>query len=160
MDNKIIYTAKFTHHDLKFHKGWWKSNKRCGSWYALCHCKFSYMINQKFMKLGTLQDPNMKMCTLVVYPGPSSFPWIMSLKLCYKYVLAELRWWEVGLDRQTGRFLYTSLELSRHLIQLYKRQQIWEQPVRFSLNHESKVVLQICFGWIKMMGTRGGISPG
>jgi hypothetical protein len=35
--------------------------------YALCHCKFSYMINQKFMKLCTLQDPNMKMCTLVGY---------------------------------------------------------------------------------------------
>ena len=46
--------------------------------YSLCHRKFSYMINQKFMKLCTLQDPNMKMCTLVVYPGPSSFPRIMS----------------------------------------------------------------------------------
>jgi hypothetical protein len=34
--------------------------------------------DQKFMKLCTLQDPNMKMCTLVVYPGPSSFPRIMS----------------------------------------------------------------------------------
>ena len=53
------------------------------------------------MKLCTLQDPNMKMCTLVVYPGPSSFPRIMSLK----------------------------------------------------------VVFQICFGLIKMMGMRGGISP-
>ena len=59
------------------------------------------MINQKFMKLCTLQDSNMKMCTLVVYPGPSSFPRIMSLK----------------------------------------------------------VVFQICFGSIKMMGTQGGISP-
>ena len=27
MDNKILYTAKFTHHDLKFHKVWWKSDK-------------------------------------------------------------------------------------------------------------------------------------
>jgi hypothetical protein len=34
MDNKILYTAKFTHHDLKFHKVWWKSDKRCGSWSA------------------------------------------------------------------------------------------------------------------------------
>ena len=41
------------------------------------------MINQKFMKLCTLQDPNMKMCTLVVYPGPSSFPRIMSLKVVF-----------------------------------------------------------------------------
>ena len=32
MDNKILYTAKFPHHDLKFHKVWWKSDKRCGSW--------------------------------------------------------------------------------------------------------------------------------
>jgi hypothetical protein len=39
--------------------------------YALCHRKFSYMINQKFMKLCTLQDPNMKMCTLVGYPERS-----------------------------------------------------------------------------------------
>ena len=26
MDNKILYTAKFTHHDLNFHKVWWKSD--------------------------------------------------------------------------------------------------------------------------------------
>jgi hypothetical protein len=32
MDNKILYAAKFTHHDLKFHKVWWKSDKRFGSW--------------------------------------------------------------------------------------------------------------------------------
>ena len=47
--------------------------------YALCHRKFSYMINQKFMKLCTLQDPNMKMCTLVGYPGPLSFTPVMLL---------------------------------------------------------------------------------
>ena len=41
--------------------------------YALCHCKFSYMINQKFMKHCTLQDHNMKMCTLVGYPSPLRF---------------------------------------------------------------------------------------
>jgi hypothetical protein len=35
--------------------------------YALCHGKFYYMINQKFMKLCAMQDPNMKMCTLVGY---------------------------------------------------------------------------------------------
>jgi hypothetical protein len=29
---KILYTAKFTHHGLKFHKVWWKSDKRFGSW--------------------------------------------------------------------------------------------------------------------------------
>ena len=32
MDNKILYTAKITHHDPKFHKVWWKPDKRCGSW--------------------------------------------------------------------------------------------------------------------------------
>ena len=47
--------------------------------YALCHRKFSYMINQKFMKLCTLQGPNMKMCTLVGYPGPLSFTLVMLL---------------------------------------------------------------------------------
>jgi hypothetical protein len=31
MDNTILYTAKFTHHDLKVHKVWWKSDKRCGN---------------------------------------------------------------------------------------------------------------------------------
>jgi hypothetical protein len=45
--------------------------------YALFHRKFSYMVNQKFMKLCTLQDPNMKMCTLVGYPGPLSFTPVM-----------------------------------------------------------------------------------
>ena len=34
MDNKILYTAKFTHRDLKFHKVWWKSDKRCGNWFG------------------------------------------------------------------------------------------------------------------------------
>ena len=47
--------------------------------YALCHRKFSNMINQKFMKLCTLQDPNMKMCTLVGYLGPLSFTPVMLL---------------------------------------------------------------------------------
>ena len=60
------------------------------------------MLNEMFVKLSILRDPNMKMCTLVVYPGPSSFPRIMSLK----------------------------------------------------------VVFQICFGSIKMMGTRGGRGGG
>jgi hypothetical protein len=46
--------------------------------YALCHRQFSYLINQ-FMKLCTLQDPNMKMCTLVGYPGPLSSTPVMLL---------------------------------------------------------------------------------
>ena len=47
--------------------------------YALCHRKFSYMINQKFMRLCALQDPNMKMCTLVGYPSPLRFTPVMLL---------------------------------------------------------------------------------
>jgi hypothetical protein len=61
------------------------------------HGEMYTIINKKQLN----QDPNMKMCTLVVYPGPSSFPRIMSLK----------------------------------------------------------VVFQICFDSIKMMGTRGVLVP-
>jgi hypothetical protein len=53
-------------------------------YYALCHRKFSYMINQKFMRLCALQDPNMKMCTLVGYPSPLRFTPVMLL-WTYKY---------------------------------------------------------------------------
>ena len=49
------------------------------------------MINQKFMKLCTLQDPNMKMCTLVVYSGPSSFPRIMSLKVVFQICFGSIK---------------------------------------------------------------------
>ena len=59
--------------------------------YALCHRKFSYIINQKFLKLCTLQDPNMKMCTLVVYPCPSSFPRIKSLKVVFKICFGSIK---------------------------------------------------------------------
>jgi hypothetical protein len=40
------------------------------------------------MKLCTLQDPNMKMCTLVGYPSPLSFTTVMilwTLKFQYKH---------------------------------------------------------------------------
>jgi hypothetical protein len=49
------------------------------------------MINQKFMKFCTLQDPNMKMYTLVVYPGPSSFPRIMSLKVVFQICFDSIK---------------------------------------------------------------------
>jgi hypothetical protein len=49
------------------------------------------MINQKFMKLCTLQDPNMKICTLVGYPGPSSFPRIMSLKVVFQISFGSIK---------------------------------------------------------------------
>jgi hypothetical protein len=31
------------------------------------------MLNEMFAKLSILRDPNMKMCTLVVYPSPLNF---------------------------------------------------------------------------------------
>jgi hypothetical protein len=43
------------------------------------------------MKLCTLQDPNMKMCNLVVYPGPSSFPRIMSLKVVFQICFGSIK---------------------------------------------------------------------
>jgi hypothetical protein len=43
------------------------------------------------MKLCSLQDPNMKMCTIVVYPGPSSFPRIMSLKVVFQICFGSIK---------------------------------------------------------------------
>jgi hypothetical protein len=47
--------------------------------YALHHRKFSYMIKQKFMKHGTLEDPYLKMCKLVGYLGPLRFTPVMPI---------------------------------------------------------------------------------
>jgi hypothetical protein len=58
MDNKILYTAKFTHHDLKFHKVWWKSEKRCGSWSGQTDRQADsyilYMYNNQQMCVNTI----------------------------------------------------------------------------------------------------------
>jgi hypothetical protein len=75
MDNTILYTAKFTHHDLRFHKVWWKSDKRFGSW--------SGQTDRQTVKLSILRDPNMKMCTLVVHPGPLRFSRVMPVWICH-----------------------------------------------------------------------------
>jgi hypothetical protein len=53
---------------------------------ALCHHNSSHMLNEMFGKLSILQDPNMKMCTLVVYPGPLSFSKVMP-KTMHLYIL-------------------------------------------------------------------------
>ena len=63
------------------------------------------MINQKFMKLCTLQDPNMKMCTLVVYPGPSSFPRIMSLKFMFHICFGSIKM--MGMGGISGHLSYS-----------------------------------------------------
>ena len=64
------------------------------------------MIDQKFMKLCTLQDPNMKMCTLVVHPGPSSFPRIMSLKVVFQICFGSIKMMGGGgiLDPHSGQY--------------------------------------------------------
>jgi hypothetical protein len=36
-------------------------------YHALCHHNSSHMLNEMYMKLSILQDPNMKMCTIVPY---------------------------------------------------------------------------------------------
>ena len=54
---------------------------------ALCHHNSSHMLNEMFVKLSILQDPNMKMCTLIVpYPGPLSFSRVMP-KTMHLYIL-------------------------------------------------------------------------
>jgi hypothetical protein len=37
------------------------------------------MLNDMLVKLSILREPNMKMCTLVVYPGPLSFSRVMPI---------------------------------------------------------------------------------
>jgi hypothetical protein len=53
---------------------------------ALCHHNSSHMLNGMFVKLSILQDPNMKMCTLVPYPGPLGFSRVMP-KTMHLYIL-------------------------------------------------------------------------
>jgi hypothetical protein len=53
---------------------------------ALCHHNSSHMLNEMFVKLSILQDPNMKMCTLVPYPHPLSFSRVMP-KTMHLYLL-------------------------------------------------------------------------
>jgi hypothetical protein len=54
--------------------------------HALCHHNSSHMLNEMFVKLSILQDPNMKMYTLVPYPGPLSFSKVMP-KTMHLYIL-------------------------------------------------------------------------
>ena len=53
---------------------------------ALCHHHSSHMLNQMFAKLSLLQDPNMKMGTLVPYLRPLRFSRVMP-KTMHLYVL-------------------------------------------------------------------------
>jgi hypothetical protein len=55
-------------------------------YHALCHHNSSHMLNEMFVKCSILQDPNMKMCTLVPYPGPLSFSRVMP-KIMHLYIL-------------------------------------------------------------------------
>ena len=65
---------------------------------ALCHHNSSHMLNEMFVKLSILQDPNMKMCTLDPHVpmlkgwvGPSSFPRIMSLKVVFQICFDSIK---------------------------------------------------------------------
>ena len=92
------------------------------------------MINQKFMKLCTFQDPNMKMCTLVGYASPLSFTPVMLLWSC-----------------NSSGSLKVYMLLDPHVPMLKG----WVGPLSVPRIMSLKVVFQICFGSIKMMGTRG-----
>ena len=55
MDNQILYTAKFTHHDLKFHKVGGNRTKDVeigvgGYKQKIPHCRNSYKIQKKNFK--------------------------------------------------------------------------------------------------------------
>ena len=99
--------------------------------YSLCHRKFSYMINQKFMKLCTLQDPNMKMCTFVVSRSIEFYPCYASLDLeilrqfSMHFVIANSPTW---LIRISWNFVHYKIL-------------IWSSiswSIKFSQNYESK----------------------
>ena len=62
---------------------------------ALCHHNSSHMLNEMFVKLSILQDPNMKMCTLVPYPGPLSFSRVMP-KTMHSSHAVVIRWFSLN----------------------------------------------------------------
>ena len=51
---------------------------------ALCHHNSSHILHEMFVKLSILQDPNMKMCTLVGYPSPLSLPLLCFFVFCLR----------------------------------------------------------------------------
>jgi hypothetical protein len=125
--------------------------------YSLCHRKFSYMINQKFMKLCTLQDPNMKMCIFVGYPGPLSFTPVMLLWTwnfeTIQYALCHHKF--SYMINQKFMKLCTLQDPNMKMCTLV----VYPGPSSFPRIMSLKVVFQICFGSIKMMGTRGVLVP-
>ena len=85
--------------------------------YALCHRKYSYMINQKFMKLCTLQDPNMKMCTLSrisqsieLYPCNASLDLEILRQFSMHFVIANSPTW---LIRSSRNFVHCKILIWR-----------------------------------------------
>ena len=102
-------------------------------YHALCHHNSSHMLNEMFVKLSLLQDPNMKMCTLVAYP----VHWIF-LELCPKLCTC------------------TSLYIVRSTCADVEGV---GGSIEFSQNYESKSCVPNMFGSIKMTGTRGILVP-
>jgi hypothetical protein len=121
--------------------------------YVLCHRKFSYMINQKFMKLCTLQDPKMKICTLVGYPGPLSFTRV----LCF-FGLRNFETIQCALCHRKFSHMINQKFMKLCTLQDPKMKMctlvVYPGPSSFPRIMSLKVVFQICFGSIKMMGTQ------
>ena len=130
--------------------------------YVLCHRIFSYMINQKFMTLCTLQDPNMKMCTLVGYPGPSSLPRIMSLKVVFQICFGSITMMGMQgvLVPRSGQLSYSIyVSMRDSCVQQYLRSSI-NPPSMFcflfaslqSMCRSAFVSLKICLVWVSGFG--------
>ena len=89
MDNKILYTAKFTHHDLKFHKVWWKSDKRCGSWSGQTN---SYIPPQTMFAGGIIIcDVQLKHAnTISLLPMLHQYNWLSRRKSTFWWIIVKL----------------------------------------------------------------------
>ena len=86
------------------------------------------MLNEMFVKLSILQDPNMKMCTLDPHVpmlkgwvGTSSFPRIMSLKVVF-----QIRFGSIKMMGTQGVLVLRSGQLS-YSIHVSKRDSCVQQ---------------------------------
>ena len=122
------------------------------------------MLNEMFVKHSILRDPNMKMCTLVVYPGPLSFSRVMPVwtwkldtidcALCHHNSSHRLNEMFVKLSilQDPNMKMCTLVAYPGPLnCSMLKG---WVGPSSFPRIMSLKVVFQICFGSIRMMGTR------
>ena len=80
MDNMSLNTAKFKHHDLKFHKVWWKSDKRCGSWSG-----------QTDRQTGRQADSYIppKLCLRGIYKATGKIFWPVSQRMQINFIFTD-----------------------------------------------------------------------